>query len=332
MKNIMKIILIFVVLSIIFFLYVKNGYDTGIKQPNSSSNETVDITIYTGESLDQIIEKLIANNTLSEKQKLNFKYYVRQNKLFPKFQAGEFRIPQNLTIVELAETLQKAGLPDFWVTIPEGLRKDQIADLIVNALEDKGNQKFSKDEFLSLTTNIDFIQSLGIPLEINDLEGFLYPDRYLFSTDVTSQEVIQTMVNIFIQKVPAGYTYEDIIIASYLEREGYNNEDRSLISDIIRRRMSEGWYLNIDATLLYYYKDWKHYLTRAELQTDHEYNTYTRTGFTPTPICNPGAVSITASLNPTPNTYYYYIHDKNGTAHYAHDIYEHTQNIQTYLQ
>ncbi len=63
-----------------------------------------------------------------------------------------------------------------------------------------------------------------------------------------------------------------------VEREGYTSEDRPIIADIIKRRYAEGWLLQIDATLLYLPKDWKHVITKADKDNDNPYNTYKSQG------------------------------------------------------
>jgi UPF0755 protein len=332
MKKLVWLLILILILVLTGLFVIKSNYEGALDQPNSESTEVIAMTIETGESLDQIIEKLISNKILSEEKRLYFKYYVRDEQLFPKFQAGDYKIPQNLTIIELADTLQHAGQSDFWVTIPEGLRKDQIVQLVEKAIDNSTESKFDSNRFMELTTDTQFISTLNLPFELEDLEGVLFPDRYRFPMDISSEDVIITMVNNFKSKIPEGFNYSDLRIASYLEKEGYGTEDRRMIADIVKRRLDEGWYLNLDATLHYNKKDWIVNLTYADLREDHPYNTYTRIGLTPTPICNPGLDSILATVNPTPNSFYYYIHDKNGNAHYAIDLNGHQININNYLK
>lgn len=332
MKKLIWLIIIVLIIAGISFAILNSNYQKALTTPNSENTESVKFTIESGESLDQIIANLVEKELIKESNRLYFKYYIREKALFPKFQAGDYNIPKDLTLIELGETLQHAGQADFWVTIPEGLRKDQIVELVEKAINSDPNATFNKEEFMQLSTNEEFIATLGLPFELNDLEGVLFPDRYRFPIEISSAEVISTMVENFKNKIPVGFNYTDLKVASYLEKEGYGTEDRRMISDVIRKRLNEGWYLNLDATLHYNKKDWIFVLTYADLQEDHPYNTYTRIGLTPTPICNPGLDSILAAVNPTPNNYYYYIHDKNGTAYYAVDLYGHQVNINNHLK
>lgn len=322
-------VIAFIMIAAVYYIY--SNYREAIDKENSDSTEQVDFQIIEGESIDSIASNLIEKGLLREEYKDYFIFYLKRSGEGSKFQAGHFRIPKNLSIKEISITLQDAGIPDLWVTIPEGLRKDEIAQILSDAYSEYDTSVFSSEEFLAFTSDPEYIASLDLPEGIEDLEGFLFPDKYLLPVEATSEYVLNVMVNTFTTKVGDAFTYEDVIVASMLEREGRNDEERAMISDIIRRRLEEGWFLNIDATLLYYYKDWKHPLTFSDLETDQPYNTYTNFGLPPTPISNPGLSSIEASRNPTPNNYYYYLHDNTGQIHYAVTLEEHNLNQVEYL-
>ena len=332
MKSLIKIIILAVITVIAITVLAKVNFNSVIKKPNSESSEKVTLQIEQGESVDSIIDKLVDAGILKENWKNHFKYYLKINDLSQKLQAGVYEIPKNLNIKEIAETLQQARGLDIWVTIPEGLRKDEIAEILATELAKGGYKNFNSSDFLKLTTNPSFIQSLGFNYELTDLEGFLFPDKYAFSVDETIEDILKKLTNNFKAKVGTEDSYEDIIIASMVEREGYNAQDRAMIADIIQRRYKEGWLLQIDATLLYPLKDWKHVITQEDKGSDNPYNTYKYPGLPPTPICNPGLESINAVRNPQSNDYYYYIHDNEGNVYYAKNLTEHKQNIEKYLK
>ena len=332
MKSLIKIIILAVITVVAITVLAKVNFNSVIKKPNSESSEKVTLQIEQGESVDSIIDKLVDAGILKENWKNHFKYYLKINDLSQKLQAGVYEIPKNLNIKEIAETLQQARGLDIWVTIPEGLRKDEIAEILATELAKGGYKNFNSSDFLKLTTNPSFIQSLGFNYELTDLEGFLFPDKYAFSVKETTQDILQKLTDNFQAKVGINDSYEDIIIASMVEREGYNAQDRAMIADIIQRRYKEGWLLQIDATLLYPLKDWKHVITQEDKGSDNPYNTYKYAGLPPTPICNPGLESINAVRNPQHNNYYYYIHDNEGNIYYAKNLIEHNQNIEKYLK
>lgn len=332
MKSIFKIFLLALITVGILIFLVKKNYDSVIDQPNSESSEKITFQILTGESVDTIIEKMVESGILKEKWANYFKVYLRLNDISQQIQAGTYEIPKNLSIKEIAQTIQQARGLDIWVTIPEGLRKDEIAEILATNLSKGSNTTFNKDEFLVLTTSSEYIATLGFPYTLTDLEGYLFPDKYAFAIEATTQEVLTKLIDNFKKKVGMNDTYEDLIIASMVEREGHTSEDRPMIADIIMRRYEEDWLLQICATILYYKKDWEHVITEADMKEANPYNTYSTPGLPPTPISNPGLAAINAVRNPEPNSYYYYIHDPDGNVHYAKTLSEHNKNIQQYLR
>ncbi|MCD4811116.1 endolytic transglycosylase MltG [bacterium] len=332
LKTLVKIFTFALITIVVGGIFIKLKYNQIIETPNSDSSEKVTIVINEGQAVDIIIEELIDAGVIKESWETYLKTYLKLNDLSSKIQAGTYNLPLNLNIIELIESLQHADSQDIWVTLPEGLRKDEIADILQKELLTYDTVDFSTTEFLSLTTNLEYISQFGFSEEVTNLEGYIFPDKYAFSIESTTKSVLTKMVTSFVTKIGTSDTYEDIIIASMVEREGYNSTDRAIIADIIQRRYSEGWLLQIDATLLYPVKDWKHVITQADKDSQNPYNTYKQLGLVPTPICNPGLEAINAVRNPQPNNYYYYIHEDDGTPHYSTTLNEHNTNVNQYLR
>ena len=145
------------------------------------------------------------------------------------------------------------------------MRKDEVAELIEKELNKYESTDFSKEEFLELTENPEFISTLNLPIETSNLEGFLFPDKYALSPNSTTESVMNRLIKNFLNKVPLEITYEDLIMASIVEREGNNAEDRPVIAGILLKRIKEGWLIQADATLLYLPKDWKHTVSYTHL-------------------------------------------------------------------
>ena len=332
MRSIIKIFLLAVLTVAVILVVAKKNYDTVIEQPNSDSSDKISFEIASGETVDSIVQKLVDQGILKEKWANYFRIYLKLNDISQRIQAGTYVMPKNLSITEIAETIQQARGLDIWITIPEGLRKDEIAEILDKEFTEEGNINFVKEDFLTLTTDETFISSLGFTYTLKNLEGYLYPDKYAFSNTATTEEVLKIFLDNFKKKVGIEDSYEDLIIASMVEREGYTSSDRPMIADIIKRRLDEGWLLQIDATLLYPEKDWKHIITDIDKKKDNLYNTYKYAGLPPTPICNPGLEAINATRNPQSNNFYFYIHDKDGNVHYAETLAEHNRNVEKYLR
>jgi UPF0755 protein len=224
---------------------------------------------------------------------------------------------------------------ELWVTIPEGLRREEIAEKFISGLEKQGSEIMHfRSEFLE---------------ESSDLEGYLFPDTYLFPRDVKASVVVSTLRNTFNMKMeevgnnyPSGYGLNDIVtLASLIEREAITDEERPVVAGILYNRLTNNWPLQVDATVQYAIanvrcKDkvecswWPKSLTREDLEVDSPYNTYKYPGMPPFPISNPGLKSLIAAVNPTSSDYYFYIH-VDGKIYYAKTLSEHNENVRKYL-
>ena len=132
---------------------------------------------------------------------------------------------------------------------------------------------------------------------------------------------------------------EIIIIASMIERETANDAESYDISSVIYNRLTNPGnfpYLNIDATIIYALggnidpvTGKTKPLTKADLELDSPYNTYTNPGLIPGPISNPGRNSLNAALDPSVTSYYFYVYNPNISKHlFAKTAAEHNKNVE----
>jgi UPF0755 protein len=302
------------------FLFYKEG-----TLPVNKTDKTPKIfVIEQGEALDSIINNLAKEELI--RNRVVFYWIVKQKGIERKIQAGDFRLMKSMDAYTIAEELTH-GTVDVWVTIPEGLRKEEVAEIM--------SQKFgiTETEFNALAQ-----------------EGFLYPDTYLMPKNPTAQQVIDILTNTFNQKfteemkqqmIKKGMTQNEVVtLASILEREAFGDADRQDIANVLYRRLDEGIPLQVDATVQYVLgyqpgekRWWKKDLTFEDLKINSPYNTYVITGLPPAPIASPGIETIQAVINAEANTpYLFYIHDAEGNTHYAKDSEGHQSNINKYLK
>ena len=161
----------------------------------------------------------------------------------------------------------------------------------------------------------------GIPMgDAKRLEGFLFPDTYEFYQGMTPEAAIDIFLKTFHSKLTAEMWQiadqkklsmrEVVNIASMIEKEAANDDERAIIASVIYNRMKAGMPLGIDATIQYVLPEHKETLTDEDLKIDSPYNTRTNKGLPPTPIASPGMASITAALKPAVTNYYYYALDQ----------------------
>jgi len=282
-----------------------------------------------GASAESIGNKLKNEDLI--KSPLAFKLYLQITDKSKSINSGEFLLSPNMTLAEVVGAL-RSNPTELWVTIPEGFRREQIAERIASDLGVTSKEIFVS-EFLSLTT---------------DLEGQLFPDTYLFSHNASPQSVVSTLSNNFEKKYQQALDDSDtkrsrndiLTMASLIERETITSSERPIVSGILWKRLDNDWLLQVDASVQYVFGtsrcvaqidcDWWKPPTRNELEVDSPYNTYKSNDLPPTPIANPGYDSIHAAMNPQTSDFWFYIH-ANGQIHYARTLDEHNSNISRYL-
>ncbi len=315
-----KIMILLILLAVFSIYFI---YSEGSRPVDKNNQGSTIFVINKGESLYPVINRLAAQNLI--RSKLVFYAIAFQEGIAKRIQAGDFKLSKNMTANEIANIITHGTL-DEWVTIVEGLRKEEVAQKLA--------QQFSFSE-------ISFIEQAK--------EGQLFPDTYLIPKTASLDMIIQLMQTNFQKKMAEARKdrpfekrsdREILILASLVEREAKFADDRRLVASIILKRAQYDWPLQLDATIQYalgYQRKeqtwWKRDLTVDDIQVDSTYNTYTRKGMPPAPICNPGLDSLKASIEADPNTpYWYYVSDKNGRIHVAKTLEEHNANIKQFLQ
>jgi UPF0755 protein len=271
-----------------------------------------------------------------------FRLFLRYNGLDASLEAGDYELRRNMNMREIAEALQKANFEEVIVTIPEGWRAEQVAELLT--------QQGIMDGALFLAT---VRRGVGVehPLLADrppgaTYEGYLFPDTYRLPLKATPEDLIARMLENMASKIAPnaldlaagqGYTfYEILTIASIVEREAVVPEERPTIASVYLNRIAQGMYLQADPTVQYamgYQTDtsqwWKTPVTLEEYsQVNSPYNTYLNGGLPPGPIANPGASSIMATLQPAPSSYLFFMGCGGQGAHlFAEDFATHEANV-----
>lgn len=316
----MKRLTILIVLMTIIVLGSLLWWTNGISAINPSGKETVIFVVQKGAGLKEISGKLETAGLI--KNRVIFFLYARLKKLEGKMQAGSFRLSQSMTAEEIAQNLTHGTL-DVWITISEGKRAEEIAEIL------KENISTYDSSWLNILTSY---------------EGYLFPDTYLIPKDANIQIIINQMRENFEQKYAtlntgdAKLTKEKIVVlASLIEREAITDEEKPIIAGILTNRLNIGMALQVDATIQYakgqskLSKKWWEPVTIEEYQSvNSSYNTYLRTGLPPGPISNPGLEALSATASPANTDYLYYLHDKYKIIRYAKTLQEHNSNINKY--
>lgn len=259
---------------------------------------------------------------------LIFRLVVKITGAGSKLQAGSFEVSPNMGVFDIVATLTK-GTDDVWITVVEGWRVEEIAEMLTR----QELPNFDQEEFLGLARS---------------KEGYLYPDSYLISRDADAEYIFNLLTNTFEKKVEQDLADEIaknelslpeiVTLASIVEREARGDAQMKMVAGILLNRLEIDMALQVDASLQYikgYNKatqDWWSPPLAADKDLKSKYNTYLYPGLPPAPISNPGIGAIKAVLSPTSSNYVYYLHDMDGAIHYAATLDEHNANIAKYLR
>ena len=294
---------------------------------NSSTIEIIQISIESGASASDISSQLASEGVISSQ--LAFELYLRNENLTDKLRAGDYEIPNNLEFSEITTILLKGPpLKTYTITIPEGL---WISETLLSISSQTGfDYDLLKNSLLSgqvKSTNL----YLNDPSELYNWEGLLYPNTYQIDVESNGEEILQLMVDELesvTERLMNEYdlpswisSYNELFtVASLVEAESKLQEDRPLVSSVVKNRLNDNMLIQIDATVLYALQKRKSQVLLVDLQIDSPYNTYKYLGLPPTPISGFGERSIKAVLETPENDYLYYLlTDKNGKMSFTND-------------
>lgn len=303
-------------------------------QRSTGENEgDTSFTINIGDDVVVVAETLEEMGVIDHKEYLL--YYFWKEKLRSKMLAGEYTVHAGATVPEIAHmitTLGKVKDDDIKITFPEGWTAAKMAQRLTK-------NGFDGDAFLVIAKEpTDELRAAYVFLPEGDgLEGYLFPDTYIFDPEETPEMVIGKMLDNYDKRVSdeiqteiarQGKTLKDVMImASIVEGEVRSEKDRKIVAGIFENRMDVGQALQSDATLEYVLGNNKIQHDLADLQTESPYNTYKYPGLPPTPVSNPSLQSIEAVVYPTPNDYVYFLSDpETGETYFAETLDQHNSN------
>lgn len=301
----------------LFYLYLA---------PSNASVQTVFVVPQQSASFD-VPSELARQNLVKSEAGFRFLYnfLVAGKTTAP----GGYRLDGNMHAWETIRHL--SARPDFlWVTVPEGLRKEQVGILLADKL---GWPDSYKGEWNRVYEESDQYR-----------EGVYFPDTYLFPHEETPEQIAGRFVDRFNEKAGPYLNKfasrnltlkEGITIASLIERETGNPAEMPLISGVIHNRLSDGMRLQIDATIQYAMGNnesgWWPRVRGSDTRTVvSPYNTYHHDGLPPGPIASPGLAAIAAAANPTETECMFYLHS-NKIMYCAETYDKHLENIERYL-
>lgn len=287
--------------------------------PETADGAARSVVIESGSNVPKIAEKLKAAGAITDD--FPFRMAVRVTDTGPRLKAGEYAIASKASLKDIVQQLVEGRVVLHAVTAPEGLTSAQIVRIV------------GEGDVLS-----------GEAPEVAPAEGVLLPDTYMVQRGETRAAVLDRMVkaqqNLMAELWPTrqdGLPFktqqEAIILASIVEKETGNASERPEVAAVFVNRLRRGMRLESDPTIIYGITKGEKLgrpIYQSEIDRDTGYNTYQINGLPPTPICNPGADSIRAVLNPPVSKALFFVGDGTGGHAFAETYAEHLKNVSLY--
>jgi UPF0755 protein len=290
----------------------------------------VTLEVPSGASLGGVAEKLHEAGIVASAPQLKLLARLRGDA--SRIQAGEYLFAEPATPGRILDRLVAGDILRLQLTIPEGYSLKEISHLL------QRREFADTRSFLPLTTDKDFIKSLGI--DAGSLEGYLYPETYTFGSRTTSRQLITAMVGQFRKNTPPQLLqqaqkhgldrHQLVILASIIQKEAGSDKEMPLISAVFHNRLRGGIPLQADPTVIYGIANFDGNLTRRHLLEPTPYNTYRMRGLPKGPITNPGANALRAAANPAPVNYIYFVSRGDGSHHFSSTLAEHNAAVRRY--
>jgi len=325
-------LLFLLIIAAIIAVVVWSEYQRFLHQPVNLTDEETVFTIYPGDNISKVSQRLYENG-LSPVPSVYLDIYARMQGNAQQIKAGEYKVEADTTLPALLDLFISGKVVQYSLTIVEGMTANQLFEKI---------QTHPKIKKTLPELNNDIIRE-ALSIENELVEGWFLPETYHFPSDTTdvaflrrAYQNMQNQLDKIWQKMtedlPYDSAYEVLIMASIIERESAIPQERPEIAGVFVRRLEKGMRLQTDPTVIYGMgESYDGNIRKKDLQTDTPYNTYTRFGLPPTPICLPSKESIVAAMNPAEGTSLYFVAGaENGGHVFSDNLADHNRAVRQY--
>lgn len=293
--------------------------------PWPAKEDSLCVIVKDGDSMSQIVGRLKQANLI--KYGTGFLILADLRDKDQHIRAGKYKFDKGITSYKLLRELFRGKVILKDVTIPEGSTVNEIAGILKREIQ------MDSADFVRVTENEQIARSMNLP--VSSLEGYLFPETYKLTWGIPPEKVVRIMVEQF-QRI---FSYsllkrsgeinlslpEVITLASLIEAEAKEENERAVISAVFHNRLKLGMLLQSCPTVTYGLPKIDRPLVLEDLKRDSPYNTYIYPGLPPGPICNPGKASIIAALYPADVDYLYFVSQGNGSHIFSRTLTEHNR-------
>lgn len=295
--------------------------------PGRPSDPPVTVIIERGSGLRSIAATLAANGVVAEAR--GFILLAKYEKTAGKLKAGEYAIRRGLPMREVLGQLVEGTTVKHRFTVIPGETAAAVADKLVTKGLDPDNEAHR------LIADPAFAAELRV--RADKLEGYLFPETYLYKRGDDARGMLTRMVEQFHREWDSFFTKSEltrhriVTLASIVEKESGYLPERRKVARVFFNRLRARIPLQADPSVIYAQgKSFTGALTKAHLRRDHPYNTYTRRGLPPGPICNPSRNAMEAALHPDPGAWLYFVADGMGRHVFSEKLEQHNEAVRKY--
>lgn len=297
---------------------------------SAPSGETFDVPI--GTALPGVLREL-ERHGVAIGRPLYWRLLARELGVSGRLHAGEYALTPGLTPTSLLQKMAAGEVVQHRFTIVEGWTFRQLRLALA---EDEGLQ-----QTLAGVDDKTIMQRLGQPGAL--AEGWFLPETYSYVKGMSDFDVLRRanqamheQVDALWAKHPADFVldspYQLLILASIVEKETGQADERPRIAAVFLRRLRIGMRLQTDPTVIYGLgASYDGRLHRRDLDGDTPYNTYTRDGLPPTPIALPGRAALEAVVHPAATDALYFVARGDGTTHFSETLDEHNGAVRQFI-
>lgn len=306
-------------------------YQATLKTPLNQGENPI-VKVEKGDTLMTLARKLKENHGLREPKMVKLWAYLNPDKT--KIKSGDYLIGKNMNFLDFLAEVRSGNVIVLQFKVIAGQRSATVLKNLKKAphINQTLNEKSERD----------IAEILGI--KEGSLEGQFFPDTYNYSYNVSDVDLLKLIHKPLSDKLSKSWEnrgdnlsitspYEALILASIIEKETSIKQEREIISGVFNRRLAKGMRLQTDPTVIYGMGDkFSGVLTKEDLRTDTEYNTYTRNGLPPTPIAIPSEESIWAATHPDNGKSLFFVADGSGGHSFSDNYDDHLKAVEKYRE
>jgi UPF0755 protein len=280
----------------------------------------VTILVQSGDRFTNLAARLQTEGVVRSRWLLE--YAARWTDIDKRLLPGAYRFTGKNSCHSILEKIRQADRLQTKITVIEGATIWRVAGLLAQQL------RLDSTELIALNRDAAFLDSLGLPC----LEGYLFPETYLFPPGISTRAAVREMVAMFHHKTDSLWTRppmgglnkaQAVIMASIVQAETGILTEAPVVASVYHNRLQRGMLLDADPTVIYGLGGLDRPLTKDDLEKATPYNTYRLPGLPPTPINSPGLPALAAAIRPDSTGYLYFVADGQGGHRFSYTNEEH---------